>query len=220
MRDTLSPCQHYAHQGNLQFDYKYYGEQTNKKDKIGHANLMELNKGGFSLSKILQISMTLLLISSLVGCGTNKTADKTKTEVNKTTTETPAETNTTTTTNENVNTDVNGNNDHKLELADDVADEITKMKEVESANVIVTDKNAYVAVALKEGVNGSEALETKIADQARATHADFKNVYVSTNPDFAKQFTEYGEKIRANKPVEGFFKEFSDTIKRVFPDAH
>ncbi|QFG01069.1 YhcN/YlaJ family sporulation lipoprotein [Psychrobacillus glaciei] len=166
--------------------------------------------------------MTLLLISSLVGCGTNKTADKTETEVNKTTTETPTENNTTTTTttNENVNTDVTGNNDHKLELADDVADEITKMSEVDSASVIVTDKNAYVAVKLKEGVSESEALETKIADQARATHADFKNVYVSTNPDFAKQFTEYGEKIRANEPVEGFFKEFSDTIKRVFPDAH
>ena len=40
------------------------------------------------------------------------------------------------------------------------------------------------------------------------------------NPDFVKQMNEYGTKIRANEPVEGFFTEFSDAMKRVFPDAH
>jgi YhcN/YlaJ family sporulation lipoprotein len=163
-----------------------------------------------------------------VGCGTNKTANNTKTDVNKTATESPAgpATNTNdTTTNTNdttTNTDVNQNNTNKLEIADDVATKITEMKEVESASVIVTNNNAYVAATLKKGVNDSEALNTKIADQARATNANanYNNVYVSTNPDFAKQFKDYGQKIRANEPVAGFFQEFSDTIKRVFPNAH
>ena len=105
-------------------------------------------------------------------------------------------------------------------MADDVADKIVKMEEVESANVIVTDTNAYVAVVLKEGADGSEATENKIADEVRSTNATFKNVYVSMNPDFVKQMNEYGTKIRANEPVEGFFTEFSDAVKRVFPDAH
>ncbi|MFJ8065724.1 YhcN/YlaJ family sporulation lipoprotein [Psychrobacillus sp. NPDC096426] len=174
--------------------------------------------------KLLQISMVMLLVVSLAACGTNK---KTENVANNgaTTTDKVADTNvnTHTTTDEtvtnNVN-DVNGNEGHKLELADDVADKIAAMKEVERANVIVTNHNAYVAVELKEGTNSSEELEKKIADEARATNGDFHNVYVSTNPDFAKQFREYGEKIRANEPVEGFFKEFSDTVKRVFPDAH
>ena len=39
---------------------------------------------------------------------------------------------------------------------------------------------------LKEGVDGNEELENKIADEARTANADFNNVYVSTNPDFAK----------------------------------
>jgi YhcN/YlaJ family sporulation lipoprotein len=159
-----------------------------------------------------------------VGCGTHKTANNTpttETPVGSSNTTAPTTNETTTTTNEaTTNTEVNQNNTNKLELADDVATKITEMKEVESANVIVTNKNAYVAVTLKKGVNDSEALNTKIADQARATNATFNNVYVSTNPDLAKQFTEYGKKIKAHEPVEGFFKEFSDTIKRVFPDAH
>lgn len=177
--------------------------------------------GGFKLNKILQVSIALLLIGSLAACGTKDNEDVDKNNVENGATNTTDSTVDTNTTNDDVsNDDVNGNNDHKLELADDVADKIVEMDEVESANVIVTDNNAYVGVVLKEDVDSSEELENKIADQAKATNSDFNNVYVSTNPDFAKQFTEYGEKIRANEPVEGFFEEFSDTVKRIFPDAH
>ena len=105
-------------------------------------------------------------------------------------------------------------------MADDVADDVAKMKEVKSANVLVTNANAYVAVELKEGENGSEQMENKIAEHVRKGHNDFKNVYVSMNPDFVKEMTEYGRKVREGEPVEGFFQEFSDTVRRVFPDAH
>lgn len=173
------------------------------------------------MNKLLQISIIMLLVGSLAACGTNKKDDDVANN-SATTTDNATDTNvnTHTTADETVANDANGNEGHKLELADDVADKIAGMEEVERANVIVTDHNAYVAVELKEGTSASEGLETKIADEARATNGDFNNVYVSTNPDFAKQFNEYGEKIRANEPVEGFFKEFSDTVKRVFPDAH
>lgn len=178
------------------------------------------------MRKLLTIPVTLLLVSSLVGCGMNKKTEVKEETVNTTTGNTTTGTTTEpgvttqTTTEEATTHDVNQTSGHKLELADDVADKITKLKEVESANVIVTNNNAYVGVVLKKGVSSTEELDKKIADEARAANANFKNVYVSTNPDFAKQFTEYGEKIRANEPVEGFFKEFSDTVKRVFPDAH
>ena len=165
--------------------------------------------------------MVMLLVGSLAACGTNK-KDENVANNGATTTNNATDTNINKA-NETVNTGTdhaNGNEGHKVELADDVADKITGMEEVKSANVFVTDNNAYVAVDLKEGVNASEALEDKIADEARATNGKFNNVYVTTNPDFTKQFNEYGKKIRANEPVEGFFKEFSDTVKRVFPDAH
>lgn len=172
------------------------------------------------MNKLLQISMIMLLVGSLAACGTNKKDDDVANN-SATTTDNATGTGTDTTTDETAtNDDANGNEGHKVELADDVADKITGMEEVKSANVFVTDNNAYVAVDLKDGVNASEELETKIADEARATNGTFNNVYVTTNPDFSKQFNEYGEKIRANEPVEGFFKEFSDTVKRVFPDAH
>lgn len=181
------------------------------------------------MNKLLKISMTMLLVGSLAACGTNKKDENNVADNNTTTTtDNTADTNTGTgtgmgtTTNETTNNGTTTGETHaqKVELADDVADKIKGMEEVKGANVFVTDNNAYVAVDLKEGVNASEELENKIGDEARATNANFKNVYVTTNPDFTKQFNEYGEKIRANEPVEGFFKEFSDTVKRVFPDAH
>ncbi|MGE7837939.1 YhcN/YlaJ family sporulation lipoprotein [Viridibacillus arvi] len=171
------------------------------------------------MSKILQLSMVVLLMGSLAACGTSKTSNETAT--NETAKEETTNKGNETVKEEETTTEKTPtNNEHKLELADDVADKIAEMKEVEKANVIVTNKNAYVAVTLKKGVNGDKAVEDKIADQARAANADFKNVYVSLNPDFVKEMTQYGEKIRANEPVEGFFEEFSNTVKRVFPNAH
>ena len=72
----------------------------------------------------------------------------------------------------------------KVEVADEVADKITELEGVKSASVLVTDNNAYVAVELKEGVNETEELKTKISDAAKAENGEFKNVYVSANPEF------------------------------------
>ena len=167
------------------------------------------------MKKISIIAGALFLILSLMGCGMNKTKDNAvvndkvedkvidKTETDMTTKD-----------------DVVNKEENRLEVADEAADHIVKMEEVESANVIVTNRNAYVAVVLHEGVEGTKQLEDKIAEEARAANKDFNNVYVSMNPDFVQQTTDYGKKIRAGEPVEGFFEEFSDTVKRVFPDAH
>ena len=176
--------------------------------------------------KILQVPVTLLLIFSLMGCGTTKT-DHEGNNATKTNNQTNMGTETTNDhINENVNNNAsnsvgtNTNQGHKLEVADKVAEDVAAMKEVESANVLVTDVNAYVAVVLKEEINGDEHMENKIAEHVRKGNPNFKNVYVSMNPDFVKQMNDYGTKIREGEPVEGFFEEFSDTVRRVFPDAH
>ena len=179
--------------------------------------------------KMLQVPMMLLLIFSLTGCGTPKTENGNNNATNNETNGT--ETNVGTgTTNDHVNEDVNNDTSnavgtntthgHKVEVADKVADDVAAMKEVESANVLVTDANAYVAVELKEGNKGDEHMENKIAEHVRKGNHNFKNVYVSMNPDFVKQMNDYGTKIREGEPVEGFFEEFSDTVRRVFPDSH
>lgn len=170
------------------------------------------------MKKILIVFSSLLIVFSLAGCGKNRNADNNATNNNATNNnaETPVENNADQNTTTN---DQNTAGETKVELADEIADEVTTLPDVESATVMVTNQNAYVGAQLKNGAEGTADKETEIADEVRKTHSEFNNVYVSLNPDFAKQMTDYGEKIRAGEPVEGFFEELSDSFRRMFPDA-
>ncbi|SDN56706.1 sporulation lipoprotein, YhcN/YlaJ family [Psychrobacillus sp. OK028] len=179
------------------------------------------------MNKFLKIVFMMLLIGFLTACGMN---NKDNVANDNGTNKTTENTNTVDEGNDgnisdnhdvNDNGDVNNANgtDRQIKVSDEVANKITELEGVNSASVLVTDHNAYVAVELKEGTNETEELKTKISDAAKAQDASLNNVYVSANPDFTKQFKEYGERVRANEPVEGFFDEFTDTVKRVFPDA-
>ena len=113
------------------------------------------------------------------------------------------------------------NNQTQLKVADEAANRIAKLDEVDSANVIVTNRNAYVAVVLQDRTKGevTDRLEKKIADQVRATDSDIQDVFVSSNPDFVERMRDYGNKINEGKPVKGLFEEFTETVRRVFPNT-
>jgi len=113
------------------------------------------------------------------------------------------------------------NNQTRLKVADEAANRIAKLDEVDSANVIVTNRNAYVAVVLQDGSKGevTDRLEKKIADQVRATDPDIQDVFVSSNPDFVERMRDYGNRINEGAPVKGLFEEFTETVRRVFPNA-
>ncbi|MFP7737445.1 YhcN/YlaJ family sporulation lipoprotein [Priestia aryabhattai] len=114
----------------------------------------------------------------------------------------------------------NDNNQTRLEVADKAADRIAKLDEVDTANVIVTNRNAYVAVVLKNGANGevTDRLKKKISDQVKATDRDIRNVYVSSDPDFVNRMEGYGNRINEDASRDGLFEEFTETVRRVFPN--
>lgn len=112
-----------------------------------------------------------------------------------------------------------------LERADEAESSVLELEEVESATVVLTENNAYVAVEIAEGTTMEEDSEefeqinSEIGDKVRETNADIENVYVSLNPDFVKQMNDYGDQIDAGEPVEGFFEEFNEAVQRMFPNA-
>lgn len=109
-------------------------------------------------------------------------------------------------------------NHHSMKFADKTADHITDMDEVKRARVLLTGDNAYVAATLANGKELTKDLEKKIADQVRASDQNIDDVYVSVNPDFYNRIDTYAKDVRNGKPIEGFFDEFSETVKRMFPD--
>ena len=114
----------------------------------------------------------------------------------------------------------NNNNQTRLEVADKAADRIAKLNEVDTANVIVTNRNAYVAVVLKNEANGevTDRLKKKISDQVKVTDKDIRNVYVSSDPDFVNRMEGYGNRINEGSTRNGLFEDFTETVKKVFPN--
>ncbi|RWR09653.1 YhcN/YlaJ family sporulation lipoprotein [Siminovitchia fortis] len=123
---------------------------------------------------------------------------------------------------DNRNNDNTVNDDNQnIDLADDVAEKVTDLKEVDDASVLVTNRNAYVAVKLSDQGDRemTKDVQKKIARKVRDTNHDFDNVYISENPDFYDRMRGYGNDIRNGRPISGFFDEFTDTVQRVFPNA-
>lgn len=171
------------------------------------------------MKKFWMVFAACLLMLSLAACGKkdkdvdNQTNDTGVVEnENDTTTDMDGT--------EDDTTNDNATNDQTVENADDIADAVSTLEEVDHARVLKMNNSAYVGVTLKEGTTSSKELDDKIADKAKEVGADTDKVYVSTNPDSAKQIDEYSDKIRDGEPVEGFFDEVGDAMKRIFPDAH
>lgn len=175
----------------------------------------------------------VILALSLMACGSNNKDTNNKNDVNVPVEENKANQNTTEKdegmTNDNQNDDLDHNGESRLDLSEEAADKVKELEEVEAATVIVTDRNAYVAVVMNNANGETDAntdekvskdLEDKIAKKVREADNNIDNVYVSLNPDFVERMNEYGKRINEGEPVEGFFKEFGEAVRNVFPDAH
>jgi YhcN/YlaJ family sporulation lipoprotein len=108
---------------------------------------------------------------------------------------------------------------YNVRAADQIAQHVTKLPEVESSTAIRMGKSAYVGVILRENEELTESLKQKIAKRARRADSGLQNVYVSANPDFQKQLVQYANQLRAGRPIRGMVNQLEDLFKRTFPDA-
>ncbi|MGG3452088.1 YhcN/YlaJ family sporulation lipoprotein [Domibacillus aminovorans] len=110
-------------------------------------------------------------------------------------------------------------NNANLDVSEKTADRVEELDEVNGATVLVTDHKAYAAVDLKNGTKVNDDLKNKIEEKVKEADTSVEKVYVSEDPDFSTQIKDYADRIRGGEPVEGFFDEFSDAVRRVFPNA-
>lgn len=104
------------------------------------------------------------------------------------------------------------------------AREIAQMDGVDRAWVLVTEKNAYVAVLLHRAEASraepalDERIRTRIANAVKARHPNICNVFASARPDFAGRLHGYARKIENGEPTRGLILEFNRAAKRLFPN--
>lgn len=112
-------------------------------------------------------------------------------------------------------------NDNDFTLSDKIANRVTGLKEVKSANVLITNHTAYVAATLNPNQKGrvSTKIEKKIANTVRHTDTSIDRVYVSTNPNFVNRVNQYAQDVGNGRPVQGFGQQFGELVNRIFPNA-
>ncbi|WP_407270550.1 YhcN/YlaJ family sporulation lipoprotein [Radiobacillus sp. PE A8.2] len=130
-------------------------------------------------------------------------------------------TNQTDTKNPNNNARLNTNkNMDEYQVSDQAADRITsEIKQVDSAYVLTTNNNAYVAAEINGNGEVSDRIEQQITQIVKSIDNNIDNVYVSTNPDFVDLSNNYVNDFDNGRPVEGFFDQFGEMVDRIFPDV-
>ncbi|MBU8878342.1 YhcN/YlaJ family sporulation lipoprotein [Bacillus sp. FJAT-29790] len=104
-------------------------------------------------------------------------------------------------------------------VADRVAQAVLALPEIDQANAIVSNRNAFVAAKFIPGTNElTSTLESKIINQVKMADPAVMNVYVSVSPDFYGRMSGYVNRIRMGHPISGFYNEFHTTARSVFPN--
>ncbi|MEF3303735.1 YhcN/YlaJ family sporulation lipoprotein [Paenibacillus sp. GYB003] len=112
-----------------------------------------------------------------------------------------------------------GNMDNRIQIANQAAQKIADIDGVNQANVLVTNRNAYVAASMDTNQQLTSEIEKRIADQVRADDPNIQNVYVSTNPQFVDRVNSYVTEAGQGRPVAGFFDQFNEMTQKLFPNA-
>lgn len=199
--------------------------KIHKNLQSGYSKCID-QQGGIKMKKVIKWMSPFLIILLLMGCGAkkedagnnNESSDVVPDSANE-----PAD-------KENdrdigeINDEVEDNvaeENGKIEIAEDAANKILEIGGVKSATVIVTDNNAYAAVNLGDDTaeDNSGEIEEKVSEKVKEADSNIENVYVSTDPDFTNRMRDYADKVDAGEPVEGFFEEFTEAMRDMFPDA-
>lgn len=111
----------------------------------------------------------------------------------------------------------------RMEMDEVTARAIADMDGVDSAWVLLTEKNAYVAVNLdntahiRAKADMDDRLKDDIAAKVREMNPKIRNVFVSASPDFVERLRGYGEKADNGEPIRGLILEFNRSVERLFP---
>lgn len=172
------------------------------------------------MKRVAVLTLTYLAVFLLMGCNLNRWDGATNEETNSAAENMANE-------NNEQNREVTDQyrtrtDDHtRFEVADQTADQLVKLDEVEQASVIVAHQSAYVAVVLKDGLQGdvSQELERKITDQVKTTDEEINEVFISSNSDFVDRMADYRDKLGEGQPVTGLVEEFNKMTQRIFQTA-
>jgi spore cortex protein len=112
----------------------------------------------------------------------------------------------------------NQNHNARFHVADQAEKRVQTLGEVNRANVIVKNHDAYVGVEMDDDFRGeiTPILEDQISILVRETDSSIRNVYVSSNSDFVNQMSHYRSILRSSKQQTGLSDDFNQLVNSRF----
>ncbi|SDW12422.1 sporulation lipoprotein, YhcN/YlaJ family [Marininema mesophilum] len=123
--------------------------------------------------------------------------------------------------NNNTGYDTNTRVGQKMRTADDVSDNLVKLREIDAATTVVMGDTAYIGVSFAGNYQGgmTNELKNKVAKRARKVDSSLRRVYVSANPGFVDAMKNYAKSVRDGRPISGLINGFMDLVQRTFPTS-
>lgn len=105
--------------------------------------------------------------------------------------------------------------------ADRIADNLTRMQEIQRATVVISERTALVGVNIAGDARGELTTEIKrmVENEVRRTDRNIENVAVSADADVFTRIQNMGNEIRRGRPLSGFAREIEELIRRIAPTS-
>jgi YhcN/YlaJ family sporulation lipoprotein len=102
-----------------------------------------------------------------------------------------------------------------------IAVKINQLSDIDRAQVVLMDQNAWVGIRLKGQVEGdlTDEKKTEVGNLVKREDSSVKTVYVTSNADMVERLESIGTEIASGKPVSGFAAELEEMGRRLTPSA-
>ena len=113
----------------------------------------------------------------------------------------------------------NDNNEDYTERVRDIAERASELKEIKSANCVITGDTALIGVQFDKQYKGgiTDRIKEKVEDACKDEDPQIERVIVTADPDIFARIQDILEDIGEGRPVSGFAEEINELINRIQP---
>ncbi|KEJ04373.1 hypothetical protein N494_02060 [Clostridium botulinum A2B7 92] len=100
-----------------------------------------------------------------------------------------------------------------------IADELVKIKGIEKARVVISERRALVGVTIPNSAEGkmTSDLKKKVDDTVKKTDKEIDTVAVSADADVYNRITKIADGIKEGRGIQEFGTEFKELFNRIIP---
>ncbi|ACA55271.1 YhcN/YlaJ family sporulation lipoprotein [Clostridium botulinum] len=100
-----------------------------------------------------------------------------------------------------------------------IADELVKIKGIEKARVVISERRALVGVTIPNSAEGkmTSDLKKKVDETVKKTDKEIDTVAVSADADVYNRITKIADGIKEGRGIQEFGTEFKELFNRIIP---